>query len=64
MPTRNLGKTGFKVGIFSLGGQSVLERAHTEDASIPLIDRALDLGELGQGGHRPVAIAAGAEGFA
>jgi len=44
MPTRNLGKTGLKVGIFSLGGQSVLERAHTEDASIPLIERALDLG--------------------
>jgi aryl-alcohol dehydrogenase-like predicted oxidoreductase len=44
MPTRNLGKTGFKVGIFSLGGQSVLERAHQEDAAIPLIERALDLG--------------------
>jgi aryl-alcohol dehydrogenase-like predicted oxidoreductase len=44
MPTRNLGKTGFKVGIFSLGGQSVLERAHQEDAAIPLVERALDLG--------------------
>ena len=25
MPTRNLGKTGYKVGIFSLGGQAALE---------------------------------------
>jgi hypothetical protein len=24
MPTRNLGKTGYKVGIFSLGGQAAL----------------------------------------
>ena len=27
MPTRNLGKTGYKVGIFSLGGQAALEKA-------------------------------------
>ena len=44
MPTRNLGKTGLKVGIFSLGGQSTLERANNTDAAIPLIERALDLG--------------------
>jgi uncharacterized protein len=25
MPTRSLGKTGYKVGIFSLGGQATLE---------------------------------------
>ena len=25
MPTRNLGKTGYKVGIFSLGGQAALD---------------------------------------
>ena len=25
MPTRNLGKTGFRVGIFGLGGQGALE---------------------------------------
>jgi uncharacterized protein len=24
MPTRNLGKTGYKVGLFSLGGQAAL----------------------------------------
>ncbi len=27
MPTRNLGKTGYKVGIFSLGGQAALEKS-------------------------------------
>jgi len=44
MPTRNLGKTGYKVGIFSLGGQAALEHAHNEDAAVPIIERALDLG--------------------
>jgi aryl-alcohol dehydrogenase-like predicted oxidoreductase len=44
MPTRNLGKTGYKVGIFSLGGQAALEKPHNEDAAVPIIERALDLG--------------------
>jgi len=44
MPTRNLGKTGYKVGIFSLGGQAALEHAHNEDVAIPIIEKALDLG--------------------
>jgi aryl-alcohol dehydrogenase-like predicted oxidoreductase len=44
MPTRNLGKTGYKVGIFSLGGQAALERASNFDAAVPIIERALDLG--------------------
>jgi aryl-alcohol dehydrogenase-like predicted oxidoreductase len=44
MPTRNLGKTGYKVGIFSLGGQAALERDHNEDVAVPIIERALDLG--------------------
>ena len=44
MPTRNLGKTGYKVGIFSLGGQAVLEKANNFDVAVPIIDRALDLG--------------------
>lgn len=44
MPTRNLGKTGYKVGIFSLGGQAALEKAHNEDIALPIIERALDLG--------------------
>jgi aryl-alcohol dehydrogenase-like predicted oxidoreductase len=44
MPTRNLGKTGYKVGIFSLGGQAALERPHNFDAAVPIVNRALDLG--------------------
>ncbi|MGC2542793.1 MAG: aldo/keto reductase, partial [Candidatus Sulfotelmatobacter sp.] len=44
MPTRNLGKTGYKVGIFSLGGQAALEKPNNEAASVPIIERALDLG--------------------
>jgi aryl-alcohol dehydrogenase-like predicted oxidoreductase len=44
MPTRNLGKTGYKVGIFSLGGQAALEQANNFDRAVPLIERALDLG--------------------
>lgn len=44
MPTRNLGRTGHKVGIFSLGGQAAIEKPHNEKVAIPLIERALDLG--------------------
>jgi len=44
MPTRNLGKTGYRVGIFSLGGQAALERGHNDAVAVPLINRALDLG--------------------
>jgi uncharacterized protein len=44
MPTRNLGKTGYKVGIFSLGGQAALEKANNFDTAVPIIERALDMG--------------------
>jgi len=44
MPTRNLGKTGYKVGIFSLGGQAALEKAHNEAVAVPIVEKALDLG--------------------
>ena len=44
MPTRNLGKTGYKVGIFSLGGQASLEKANNFDVAVPIVERALDLG--------------------
>ena len=44
MPTRNLGKTGYKVAIFSLGGQAALEKSNNFDAAVPIIERALDLG--------------------
>jgi aryl-alcohol dehydrogenase-like predicted oxidoreductase len=44
MPTRNLGKTGYKVGIFSLGGQAALEKPNNFDTAVPIVERALDLG--------------------
>ena len=44
MPTRNLGKTGYKVGIFSLGGQASIEKPDNFDVAVPIIERALDLG--------------------
>ncbi len=44
MPTRNLGKTGYKVGIFSLGGQAAIELPNNFDKAVPIIERALDLG--------------------
>ena len=44
MPTRNLGRTGYKVGIFSLGGQAALEKPNNAEVAVPIIQRALDLG--------------------
>jgi len=44
MPTRNLGKTGHKVGIFSLGGQAAIEQPHNEETAVAIVERALDLG--------------------
>ncbi len=44
MPTRNLGRTGHLVGIFSLGGQASIEKPENEAVAIPLIERAIDLG--------------------
>jgi aryl-alcohol dehydrogenase-like predicted oxidoreductase len=44
MPTRNLGRTGYRVGIFSLGGQATIEKPNTEEASIGIVNRAIDLG--------------------
>jgi len=44
MPTRNLGRTGYRVGIFSLGGQAAVEQADNEAVAIPIVERALDLG--------------------
>ncbi len=44
MPTRNLGRTGYKVGIFSLGGQASLEKPNNFDVAVPIVERALDLG--------------------
>src|SRR5215472_18810914 len=44
MPTRNLGKTGYHVGIFSLGGQAAIEKADNAAVAVPIIEKALDLG--------------------
>jgi uncharacterized protein len=44
MPTRMLGKTGFDVPIFSLGGQSTIEQPGRRDEAVAIIHRALDLG--------------------
>ncbi len=44
MPTRNLGRTGHHVGLFSLGGQAAIEKPEHEKVAVPLIERALDLG--------------------
>jgi hypothetical protein len=44
MPTRSFGKTGYKVGILSLGGQATLEIKGMEDESEKIINRAIDLG--------------------
>jgi predicted aldo/keto reductase-like oxidoreductase len=44
MPTRNLGKTGFRVGLFSLGGQAAVEQPDNAAVAVPIIEKALDLG--------------------
>jgi aryl-alcohol dehydrogenase-like predicted oxidoreductase len=44
MPTRNFGKTGFRVGIFSLGGQAAVEQPNNDAVAIPIVEKALDLG--------------------
>jgi uncharacterized protein len=44
MPTRNLGRTGHRAGIFSLGGQAAIEQPRNEAVAVPIIERALDLG--------------------
>lgn len=44
MPTNSFGKTGFKVGVLSLGGQATIEMQGTEEESEKIINRAIDLG--------------------
>jgi aryl-alcohol dehydrogenase-like predicted oxidoreductase len=44
MPTRNLGRTGYPVGVFSLGGQAAVEQPDNEAAAVAIVERALDLG--------------------
>ncbi len=44
MPTRNLGRTGYRTAIFSLGGQAAIEKANNDEIAVPIVERALDLG--------------------
>ena len=44
MPTRNLGRTGYAVGVFSLGGQAAVEQPNNEAAAVAIVEKALDLG--------------------
>ena len=44
LPKRPLGKTGYMVTIYSLGGQGSLETPGKEDISVEIINRAIDLG--------------------
>lgn len=44
MQKRNLGKTGLSVSIFSLGGESTIERVDRTPEAEKIINRAIDLG--------------------
>lgn len=44
MPTRNLGRTGYRVGLFSLGGQAAVEQPNNDEVAVAIVERALDLG--------------------
>lgn len=44
MPTNSFGKTGYKVGVLSLGGQATIEIKGREEESERIINRAIDLG--------------------
>jgi aryl-alcohol dehydrogenase-like predicted oxidoreductase len=44
MPTRLLGATGHRVGLFSLGGQATLEQPNRDEEALTIVERALDLG--------------------
>ena len=44
MPRRNLGRTGYATGIFSLGGQAAVEQPNNEEAAVEIVERAIDLG--------------------
>jgi len=44
MPTRNLGRTGYRPAIFSLGGQAAVEQPNNDAVAVPIVDRAIELG--------------------
>jgi len=44
IPQRTLGKTGEKVGIYSLGAQATVEQAGKMEQAVEIINRSIDLG--------------------
>lgn len=44
MPERDLGRTGHKVRLFSLGGQAAIEDPARHDEAFRIVNRAIDLG--------------------
>jgi hypothetical protein len=44
MPTRNLGKTGYRTALFSLGGQATIEKPGMEKEAMAIVNRAIDMG--------------------
>ena len=44
MPKRKLGKTGYNVSLFGLGGQATIEHPDRRDEAVEIINRAIDLG--------------------
>ena len=55
MPVRNLGKTGYRTGIFSLGCQAAVEEKGKEDIAEAILNRAIDLGGIISTPLRPTA---------
>jgi aryl-alcohol dehydrogenase-like predicted oxidoreductase len=41
---RKLGRIGYDVGLFSLGGQAAIEKSDNEEVAVAIVERALDLG--------------------
>ena len=44
LATRKLGRVGYDVKIFSLGGQAAIEKHDNEEVAVAIVERALDLG--------------------
>jgi hypothetical protein len=44
LATRKLGRIGYEVKLFSLGGQAAIEKPDNDEAAVAIVERALDLG--------------------
>ncbi len=44
IPTRKLGKTGYDVKIFGLGGETTIEKRGEKEKAVEIINKAIDLG--------------------